>query len=60
MKERLPYEESIKDQLNDLPIPDEGQAWQKMELLLDKDDDRRRIIPPIITGCLGWGLLTLG
>jgi hypothetical protein len=59
MKERLPYEESIKDQLNDLPIPDEGQAWQKMELLLDKDDDRRRIIPPIFTGCLGWGLLLL-
>ena len=59
MKERLPYEESIKEQLNDLPVPDEGQAWQKMELLLDKDDDRRRIIPPIFTGCLGWGLLLL-
>jgi hypothetical protein len=59
MKERLPYEESIKEQLNSLPIPDEDQSWQKMELLLDKDDDRRRIIPPIFTGCLGWGLLLL-
>ncbi|HEU4473028.1 MAG TPA: hypothetical protein VFR58_18180 [Flavisolibacter sp.] len=58
MSERQPYDDSLKEQLNDLPLPDMEQSWQKMELLLDEDNDRRRLLPPIfLRGCLGWGLL---
>src|SRR6478672_5417722 len=59
MSERLPYEEQLRDQLNELPLPDENQAWEKMSLLLDEDDEDR-IVPPIfLRSCLGWGLLLL-
>jgi hypothetical protein len=59
MSERLPYEESLPGQLNDLPVPDEEQSWQDMKKLLEKDDDDR-IVPPIfLRGCMGWMLLLL-
>jgi hypothetical protein len=58
MSEREPYEDIIKGRLNELPIPDENEAWQKMKLLLNDDDDR--IPPPIFfRSCVGWGLLLL-
>src|SRR5688572_11284159 len=57
MNDKLPYEESLEQQLKDLPLPDEEQSWQKMKALLEDDDDDR-IIPPIfLKGCMGWGLL---
>jgi hypothetical protein len=60
MNERLPYEEMMDQQWNDLPIPNQEQSWEKMKLLLDEDDDRRRIIPPILLpGCGGWALILL-
>lgn len=62
MNERLPYEESMERQLselNELPLPDQELAWEKMQLLLDKDDDGPGLIPPVFRGCLGWGLLLL-
>src|SRR4051812_48190056 len=53
---KLPYEELMDEQMRDLPVPDQEQAWEKMQLLLDKDDDDR-IIPPIfLRGCFGWSL----
>src|SRR5687768_771222 len=33
------------EQWDDLPLPDSDQAWQKMELLLEKEEKRRRVIP---------------
>jgi hypothetical protein len=60
MNERLPYEEMMDQQWNDLPIPDQEQSWEKMKHLLDEDDDRRRIIPPVfLPGCGGWALILL-
>jgi hypothetical protein len=60
MNERLPYEEMMDQQWNDLPIPDQEQSWEKMKLLLDEDDDHRRIIPPVLLpGCGGWALILL-
>src|SRR5690349_5393315 len=59
MNERQPYEENIKSRLNDLPIPDEDQAWQKMKLLLDDDDDDRIPPPILLRSCMGWGLMLL-
>lgn len=58
MNEYLPYEESLKHKLADLPLPNEDMAWQKMKKLLEEDDDDRGfIIPPITKGCAGWILL---
>ncbi|HEY0066397.1 MAG TPA: hypothetical protein VGB46_03515 [Flavisolibacter sp.] len=57
MNEERPYKEFPPEQLNDLPLPDEEQSWQKMKQLLDKDDDDR-VPPPIwFRGCTGWIVL---
>ncbi len=59
MSERLPYEDSIHDQLNDLPLPNEDRSWEQMRKLLEEDDDNRVPPPIFLRGCLGWGLLLL-
>src|SRR4051794_12742101 len=57
VNEKLPYEELMDQQMRDLPVPDQEQAWEKMQLLLEKDDDDDGIIPPIfLRGCFGWSL----
>jgi len=56
MNERLPYEEQLSQQWNDLPLPDENMAWTDMKRRLD-EEDKRRIFPFWLTGCAGWGLL---
>src|SRR5829696_6414967 len=33
------------EQWDDLPLPNEEEAWQKMKLLLDKEDKHRRVLP---------------
>lgn len=56
MAERLPYEEQLSQQWNDLPLPDENMAWADMRRRLDEDDDK----PPVAwwrRGCMLWGLL---
>ncbi|MEI9808382.1 MAG: hypothetical protein WDO16_11205 [Bacteroidota bacterium] len=58
MNERLPYEEQITHQLNDLPLPDENMAWADMKRRLEEDDDRR-IVPFRLRGCGLWGLLAV-
>ena len=38
-------DKKYKDELwNDLPLPDSKLAWEKMEVLLDKDGKRRQIV----------------
>jgi len=44
MSKKLPYEESVDQQLNDLPLPDGEQSWQKMKQLLEDEDKGRRIL----------------
>lgn len=57
MNEERSYKEFPTEQLNDLPVPDEEQSWQKMKQLLDRDDDNR-VPPPIwFRGCTGWIVL---
>jgi hypothetical protein len=58
MQERQPYEEQLKRQLSELPLPDENVAWADMSRRLD-DEKRRRFIPPFTTGCLLWGFIGL-
>lgn len=58
MSERLPYEEQLAQQWNDLPLPDENMAWTDMKRRLEEDDDRR-IIPFWLRGCSLWGLVGL-
>lgn len=56
MAERLPYEEQLSRQWNDLPLPDENMAWADMMRRLDEDDDK----PPVAwwrRGCMLWSLL---
>jgi hypothetical protein len=58
MNKKPTYEESVEEQFNELPLPDEEQSWQKMKQLLEDDDDRRRVLPPFsLSSCTGWGLL---
>ena len=45
MQNNLPYEQHIKEQGNNMPVPDIDMAWHEMELLLDKKDDDAVIIP---------------
>jgi hypothetical protein len=59
MSDRLPYEEQVTQQWNDLPLPDESMAWADMKRRLDKDDDDG-IIPIWLRGCGLWGLLAVG
>ncbi|MEP7373658.1 MAG: hypothetical protein ABI675_09745 [Chitinophagaceae bacterium] len=56
MSDRLPYEEQINQQLNDLPLPDENMAWEDMKRRLEEEDDDG-IIPIWLRGCGLWGLL---
>lgn len=58
MKDELPYEELIKQRLEDIPLPDEDMAWEDMRRRLEEDKERR-IIPFWLNGCLGWGLIGL-
>src|SRR6185295_853381 len=53
MNKRLPYEEQLAEQLNDVSLPDENMAWADMKRRLEKDDDDR-IIPFWLNGCLLW------
>jgi len=56
MSERLPYEEQLAQQWNDLPLPDENAAWADMKRRLEEDDDDR-LIPVWLRGCAFWGLI---
>src|SRR5688500_614497 len=42
MSENLPYHD---EQWDDLPLPNEAEAWQKMQRLLEEKDRRRRLLP---------------
>jgi len=57
MNERLPYEEQLTQQLENLPLPDENMAWEDMKRRLEEDDDG--IIPIWIRGCGPWALLAI-
>ena len=54
MKTKLPYEDALQQQFEDLPLPGENQSWQQMEQLLNKD--KKRFLPPFF---LQYGLLCL-
>ena len=56
MNDRLPYEEQLAQQWNDLPLPDENMAWDDMKRRLDEDDNDR-IIPIWLRGCGIWALV---
>lgn len=56
MSERLPYEEQLKQQWDDLPLPDVNMAWEDMKRRLEEEDDDT-IIPFWLRGCGLWGLL---
>lgn len=47
------------EQWDDLPLPDGELAWQKMELLLDKDK-KRRVVPFWFWRYAGLGLILIG
>ncbi|MEO8112423.1 MAG: hypothetical protein ABI594_20410 [Ginsengibacter sp.] len=59
MNERLPYEEELSRQLNDLPLPDENVSWEDMKQKLERDDDDGGIVPPLLKGCFGYGALIM-
>jgi hypothetical protein len=59
MTDRLPYEDEMKDSLQDLPLPDENQAWADMARRLKEEDDDDPITPLWLRGCLPWGMLGL-
>ncbi len=58
MNERLPYEESVKQKLQEIPLPEMEPSWQKMKVLLKEKDDNR-VVPPFFSGCAIIGLFVL-
>lgn len=59
MSERLPYEQHLHQQWNNLPLPDEQAAWDDMARRLEEDDDDKGIFFWWRTGCGVWALLLL-
>ncbi|MEP7143220.1 MAG: hypothetical protein ABI707_10140 [Ferruginibacter sp.] len=59
MSEHLPYEDELSKRLNDLPLPGADIAWEDMRRRLEKDDEDRPVIPPLLKGCGGYALLLL-
>ncbi len=57
MNKYFPYEEALKDKLQNLPLPNEDTAWADMERRLDKKDDDGIILVPLKFGCGIWALL---
>ncbi|MBC7946965.1 MAG: hypothetical protein H7Y42_03730 [Chitinophagaceae bacterium] len=58
MSDRLPYEDKLAKQWDNLPVPDEDMAWEDMKRRLDEDDNPP-IVPFWLTGCGMWGLIGL-
>lgn len=58
MSERLPYEEQLAQQWNNLPLPDEDMAWADMKRRLEEEEDKP-LLPFWLRGCAGWALLGL-
>jgi hypothetical protein len=58
MNDRLPYEDQLAKQGNDLPLPDENMAWEDMKRRLDEEDDDG-IIPFWLRGCGLWSFLAI-
>ena len=58
MSERLPYEEQLSQQWNNLPLPDEDMAWADMKHRLEEEEDEP-LLPFWLRGCAGWALLGL-
>jgi hypothetical protein len=60
MRKHLRYDE-MDQKFSDLPLPDEDVAWQKMNEMLDKDDNDPPVFPVLFRSCFGWGIaLMLG
>ena len=59
MNNYSPYDEELKKQLKDLPLPDEDISWEDMQRRLKADDDNPPIIPPVFKGCGGIAFLLL-
>ena len=58
MSEKQRYE-NMDSKFQELPLPDEEVAWRQMSELLDKQDKRRRVFPPVfLKSCAGWTLLS--
>lgn len=55
MSERLPYEDQLAKQWEDLPLPDENEAWADMKRRLD-EEEHKPLLPFWLRGCAGWGL----
>ena len=57
MSKQTPFENW--DEQQDLPLPDQEQSWQHMKQMLDDDDRKRRILPPVFLNCAGWAVALL-
>ena len=54
MDKHQPYREFEED----IPLPDQEKAWQLMKEKLE-EDKKRRLLPPFVLNCAGWGVLLL-
>jgi hypothetical protein len=53
-----PYEKELLNQLNNLPLPDEDQAWKDMKEMLDNDDNKGGGAKPTSDNRI-WGIILL-
>src|SRR4051812_31816379 len=51
MNRLTPYEQSLSEQLTEVPVPSEDKAWLQMKKLLDEDNGGSIIYAPSKRGC---------
>ena len=44
MSKKLSFEDALRQKMNELPLPDENESWQKMKELLDEKKKRRALV----------------
>ena len=44
MSRKRSFEDSLKRKMNELPVPDENEAWQTMKQLLDDNKKRKPFV----------------
>ena len=59
MSKKLPFEEIFKQKINELPLPHEDKAWQKMKQLLDEKKERKPFVVFPKEKMIGGALLLL-
>lgn len=59
MSGHLQYDDELLKRMNDLQLPGEDAAWEDMKRRLDKDNNDKPVVPPLLKSCGSYALLLL-